>query len=156
MIPSMLIKEPGCQTRARPEKFAKVWKMCMHHNSYMATSEEKQVDAHLKMEWQICFSENHPGVNPVVMNYKIRHNKKRPARYIHLGIVSRGQTSFLLLFMVAEKWKNTVWMCEAMCEGGHGGKKACSVCELARALVSRWILLPSHLGICKNKVTNLM
>ena len=31
------------------------------------------------------FSENLPGINPVVMNYKIRHNKNwpamRPARY---------------------------------------------------------------------------
>ena len=27
------------------------------------------------------FSENLPGVNPMVMNYKIRHNKNRPAKY---------------------------------------------------------------------------
>ena len=51
MVPSMLIKEPGCQTRARPEKLAEVGIMCVHHNSYMATPEEKQVDVHLKMEW---------------------------------------------------------------------------------------------------------
>ena len=86
MVPSMLIKEPGCQTRSRlTEKLAKVRKNgCAPY--YMATPEEKQIDTHLKMEWQMYFSaENLPGVNPVVMNYKIRHSKNqtatRPARY---------------------------------------------------------------------------
>ena len=45
MILSMVIKELGCQTRSRlTEKLAKVRKMCMHHTSYMATPEEKQID----------------------------------------------------------------------------------------------------------------
>ena len=26
--------------------------------------------------------------------------------------------------LVAEKWKNTVWACEAMCKGSHGGRLA--------------------------------
>ena len=51
--------------------------MCIIHN--MATSKENQIDIHLKMEWKMYFSENLPGVNPVVMTYKIRHNKNRPA-----------------------------------------------------------------------------
>ena len=37
----------------------------------MVTPEDKQKDAHLKMEWQMYFSKNIPGINPVVMNYKI-------------------------------------------------------------------------------------
>ena len=48
----------------------------------MATPEEKQIDTHPKMECQMYFSaENLPGVNPVVMNYKIRHTKNRSAKY---------------------------------------------------------------------------
>ena len=31
------------------------------------------------MRGQIYFSENLPEVNPMVINYKIRHNKNRPA-----------------------------------------------------------------------------
>ena len=53
------------------EKLAKVRKnACALY--YMATLEEKQIDTHSKMEWQMYFSENVPGVNLVVMNYKIR------------------------------------------------------------------------------------
>ena len=34
------------------------------------------------------FSENLPGINPVVMNYKIRHNKNRPVmRPVRYGLV---------------------------------------------------------------------
>ena len=47
----------------------------------------------------------------------------------------------LLIFVVAEKRKNTVWTCEAMCKGSHGGRLAHAVCELARALVSRGQLM---------------
>ena len=54
-------------------------------------------------------AENFPEINPVMMNYKIRHNKNQPARY-----------SLALLFVVAEKWKNAVWTCKAMCKGSHG------------------------------------
>ena len=62
------------------EKLAKVWKTHIHH---MARPEEDQIDMHTKMECQMYFSKNILRVNPVVMNYKIRHiaNKKRPARY---------------------------------------------------------------------------
>ena len=87
MIPSMLIKESRCQTRSGIiEKLAKCGKTHVHHTSHMATPEEKQIDSHTKMEWQMYFSaEKPPGVNPVVINYKIRHNKNRqamrPARY---------------------------------------------------------------------------
>ena len=85
MVPSMLIKEPGYQTKSRlTEKLAKVWEnACALY--YKATPEEKQIDTDSKMEWQMYFSENLPGVNLVVMNHKIRHNKNRPvtrpARY---------------------------------------------------------------------------
>ena len=85
MVPSMLIKEPGCQTRSRlTEKLAKVQEnVCAPY--YMTTSEEKQIDMHFKNGITNVFSENLLGVNPVVMNYKIRHNKNRPttrpARY---------------------------------------------------------------------------
>ena len=51
MIPSMLVKESGCQTRAGIiEKLAKCGKTHMYHTSYMATPEEKQVDTRTKME----------------------------------------------------------------------------------------------------------
>ena len=40
----------------------------------------------------------------------------------------------LLIIVVAEKWKNMVWTCEAMCKGSHGGRLA--QCELARELVN--------------------
>ena len=85
MVPSMLIKEPGCQTKSRlTEKLAEVWENT-RAPYYMATPEEKQTDMHSKMEWQMYLSENLLGVNLVVMNYKIRHNKNqpamRPARY---------------------------------------------------------------------------
>ena len=57
-----------------------------------------------------------------VMNYKMRHTKNRPARD---SLVLCGQTIFpLLIFVMAEKWKNTVWTCEATCKGSHGGRLA--------------------------------
>ena len=44
MIPSMLIKEPGCQAVSRlTEKLAKMWKN-VRAPYYMATPEEKQID----------------------------------------------------------------------------------------------------------------
>ena len=46
MVPYMLINESGCQTRSRlTEKLEKCEKMRMHHTSYMAASEEKQIDS---------------------------------------------------------------------------------------------------------------
>ena len=82
MVPSMLIKQPGCQTRSRlTEKLAKVQKN-MHPPYY---PEEKQIDTHFENGMTNVFLENLPGVNPVVMNYKKIHNKNRsatrPARY---------------------------------------------------------------------------
>ena len=51
------------------------------------------------------FSENLPGVNPVVMNYKIRHNKNQPAtepaRYSLAwprAVVNRGQLMNTAIF----------------------------------------------------------
>ena len=76
------------------------------------------------------FSENLPGVNPLVMNYKTRLNKNQPARY-SLAWPDR----FLLLFVMAEKWKNTSGYTRLYVRV-QPWRKACSVCELARALVS--------------------
>ena len=48
MVPSILIKEPGCQMRSGlTEKLAKVWKNT-HAPYYRATLEEKQTDMHFK------------------------------------------------------------------------------------------------------------
>ena len=74
----------GCQTRSRLKQklAAKCGKTCMHHTSYMATPEENKIGTHSKFEWQVYFSaENLSGVNPMVMNYKIRHNKNWQVRY---------------------------------------------------------------------------
>ena len=49
------------------------------------------------------FLKEHPVVNPMVMNYKIRYNNRpatRPVRY-----KLRSQTAFSILFVVAEKRK---------------------------------------------------
>ena len=74
------------------------------------------------LEWsRMYLSQNLTGVNPVVMNYKIRHDKiglRRGQR----GIVLRDQTTFPLLFVVAEKRKNIVWTWEATCKGTHRGR----------------------------------
>ena len=55
------------------------------------------------MKRQMYFSEKLPGVNPVVMSYKIRHSKNqpatRPARY------SVSWPDLIPLFVMAEKWK---------------------------------------------------
>ena len=61
------------------------------------------------MEWQMYFSKNISGVNPVVMNYKIRYTKNQSA-WGQLGIALHGQTAFPLLFVVAEKQKNSLDM----------------------------------------------
>ena len=37
--------------------------------------------------------------------------------------------------MVAEKWKNAVWTCQARCKGSHGERLAQLVCELARVVI---------------------
>ena len=63
-------------------------------------------------------AENLPEVNPVAMNYKMRHNKNRPAKY------SLAWPTTCPLFVVEEKQKNMVWTCEATCKGSYGGKLA--------------------------------
>ena len=48
------------------------------------------------------FSENYPGVNPVVMNYKIRYNKNRPlTRQVRYSLACVAGPLFLLIFVVA-------------------------------------------------------
>ena len=48
MVPSILIKAPGYQTRSGlTEKLAKVWKTT-HAPCYIATPEEKQTDMHFE------------------------------------------------------------------------------------------------------------
>ena len=62
---------------------------------------------------KIYFSaENLPEVSPVVMNYKMRHNKNRPARDSLVWPLARPLFP-LLIFVVAEKRKNMVWTYEA-------------------------------------------
>ena len=59
MVSSMLIKEPGCQTRSRlTEKLAKVQKN-MHTPYYMATPEENQIDSYAYIQkWNVkCTSQ---------------------------------------------------------------------------------------------------
>ena len=69
------------------------------------------------------FSKNIPGVKPVVMNYKITHIKNRPAtRPARCSLAWPDR--FFCIFVVAEKRKNMVWTCEAMCKGSHGGRLA--------------------------------
>ena len=85
----------------------------------MATPEKKQIDTHTKMERQMYFSGDLPGVNPVVTNYKIRHNKNQPEMY---GLA--WLDCFSVITCCGGKTKNMVWMCKAACEGSHGGKLA--------------------------------
>ena len=51
-----------------------------------------------------------PEVSPVMMNYKMRHNKNQPARNSLLW----PDHFPLLIFVVAERRKDTVWTCEAI------------------------------------------
>ena len=65
------------------------------------------------------FSENLPGVNSVVMIYRIKY-----IRIGQRGIVLHGQTAFSVIIHGGRKMKNTVWICEATCKGSHGGRLA--------------------------------
>ena len=65
------------------------------------------------------FSEDLLGVNIVVTNYKIRHNRNQPARYSLAWL-----DCFYVITCGGGKMKNIVWMCKAACEGSHGGKFA--------------------------------
>ena len=154
MVSSMLIKEPGCQTRSRlTEELAKVQEnMCTY---YMAIPEEKQIDTYSKMEWQMYFLENISGVNPVVMNYKIGRNKNqlatRPARYS---------------FMWPDHFFHYYY---SICGGrktwsGHAWVRARVAMEEGLLIVwvsqsigqSRSVVELSQLRFCENRVTNLM
>ena len=56
-------------------------------------------------------------------NTRIRHNKNRlDTRSAKYNLAWPGQ--FLCYFVVAEKWKNTVWTWEATCKGSCGGRLA--------------------------------
>ena len=68
---------------------------------YMATPEEKQIDTHLKLNDQ-CISQRTFRVNPVVINYKIQHNKNRLAMSKQ-GIVLCGQTAFSIIICGGRK-----------------------------------------------------
>ena len=69
------------------------------------------------------FSENLPGINPVVMNYKIRHNKNQPAtRPARYSLVWPDR--FFNIICGGIKQKNRVWTCEATCKGSHRGRLA--------------------------------
>ena len=126
---------------------------------YMATPEEKQIDTHLKMEWQMYFSKNILGVNPVVINYKIRHNNNRsvtrPARNslewpdhffrYYLWWQKNGKTRSgyerLHARVAMEEGLLSVWVSQ-------------SIGQLRS--VDEYSMLPSQLGICEKKVANLM
>ena len=54
------------------------------------------------------FLKKYFSVNPVVMNYKLRHNKNQPARYS----LAWPDRFFHYYFVMAEKWKNMVWTCD--------------------------------------------
>ena len=138
-MPSMLLKGPGCQTRSRlTEELANVRKN-LHAPYYMATTEEKQIDTHLKLECQMYFSENLPGVNPVVMNYKIRHNKSRstmrlamrPAKYS----LAWPDCFFVIICSGSKTDKHGLDMWGYV--RGYLWRKACLLCGLARALIGQ-------------------
>ena len=57
-------------------------------------------------------------VNPVLMNYKIRHNKNR-----------------FFCYLWWQKMENAIWTCKAMCKGSHRERLAQLVCALARILI---------------------
>ena len=124
----MLIKESGCQTRSRlTEKLTMCGKTRVHHTSYMpgmrpgTTRRKANIYASkygmTNVFLKVFLSRKSSEVSSVVM----KHNKNRPAKYIVLC----GQTIFpLLIFVVAEKWKNMVWTCKATCKGSQGGRLA--------------------------------
>ena len=62
-------------------------------------------------------ADNLPEVNPVVMNYKMRHNKNQPARD---SLVWPDHFSVINICGGRET-ENMVWTCEATCKGSHGG-----------------------------------
>ena len=87
----------------RETGLSKCRKARVHHTQYMATPEEKQIDTHSKMEWQMYLvSGNLPRVNPVVMNYIIilRNIGQRRGQQ---GIVLRGQTAFSVIILWWQK-----------------------------------------------------
>ena len=78
-------------------------------------------------------AENLPGVNPVVMNYKIRYIKHQPARY------NLAWPDCFFFFCGGRKTGNHGLYMRGyvrMCKGSHGGKLTQCVHELVRALVN--------------------
>ena len=90
---------------ANRESYKSVENVCAPY--YMATPEEKQVmtsiDTYSKTDWQMYFSDNLRGVNPVVMNYKMRHNKNDKAK--RHSLAWPDCFFFYYLCMVAENGK---------------------------------------------------
>ena len=134
-----VIKQSGCQSRSKltGRETWKVRKMCVHHTSYttMPGNSSKHIAIRVQ-KWndKMYFSaENLPDVSPVVMNYKMRHNKNQSSRY---SLVWPDRFFCYQSFVVAEKWKSTVWTCKATCKGNHGGRLAQCVSQPYRALVN--------------------
>ena len=94
----------------------------------------------------------------MVINCKIRHiaNKNRPTmRPAIYGVVwPHGFFHYLWWQKNGKTWSGYA----SYGKGSQPWREVYSVYELARALfaVGQWILLPSQLTICENKVANLM
>ena len=118
----------------------------MHHTTVYGNTRRKanRYTSENGMIKLMYFSENLPGVNPVVINYKIRHDKNRPAMR-----PARYSVTWPYCFSIIICGGRKTW-------SGHATLHA----RIARALVNRSRLMnfaiPSQLRICKNKVANLM
>ena len=102
------------------------------------------------MEWQMYISKNILGVNSVVTNYKIRHNKNRPVmRLARHSLAWPGH--FFVIICGDRKMENTIWTCKATFKSSHGGTLAQYVSkpEHWSIVVGRWILLLFQFGICE-------
>ena len=105
------------------EKLAKVQKnVCAP--CYMATRQhQKKSKQMLIQKWNDkCTFHRILGVNSVVMNYKIRLRESASNKASEVQPYMTRPFFLLLLFVVAEKQKNMVWTCEAMCKGSYGGR----------------------------------
>ena len=106
MVPSMHVNQrvrlPNEVNANR--KTCKVWKTHVHHTSYMSGNTTRKANIHASKNGiigQMYFLvANLLEVSPVVMNYKMRHNKNRPARY-----------SLVWYLWWQMKWKNTFGTC---------------------------------------------
>ena len=50
----------------------------------------------------------------------------------------------LLIFVVAEKWKNMVWTCEATCKGSHGGRLAQCLSYISQSIGQSQLVDENH------------